>query len=49
MNVDNCHEGWVPATFLEPLGEDDHASKPEKLAPGKGMTSQFGHMIHQLS
>ena len=39
VNVDNCHEGWVPATFLEPLGEDDHNSKPERLAPGKGMTS----------
>lgn len=38
VNVDNCHEGWVPATFLEPLGDADQ-SKPEKLTPGKGMTS----------
>ena len=38
VNVDNCHEGWVPATFLEPLYDTDHG-KPEKLAPGKGMTS----------
>jgi len=40
VNVDNCHEGWVPATFLEPLGDSEQA-QPEKLLKGTYKTSYW--------
>jgi len=47
VNVDNCHEGWVPATFLEPLGDSDQA-QPEKLLRGtcSYKTSYWDHVTH---
>ena len=34
--MDDFHEGWVPATYLEPLyGSEDIAV--QKLDPGEGM------------
>ena len=35
MNVDDFHEGWVPATYLEPLyGEKENSV--EVFDPGEG-------------
>ncbi len=35
VNVDDFHEGWVPATYLEPLyGSEDVAV--QRLDPGEG-------------
>ena len=35
MNVDDFHEGWVPATYLEPLyGERENSV--EVFDPGEG-------------
>ena len=37
MNVDDFNEGWVPATYLEPLyGAHDDEAHTQILSPGEG-------------
>ena len=37
MNVDDFNEGWVPATYLEPLyGSQEEDAHAQVLSPGEG-------------
>ena len=36
VNLDDCNEGWVPATYLEPIYGTEEA-QTEVLKPGEGM------------
>lgn len=36
MNVDDFNEGWVPATFLEPIYGGDEVGS-QLLEPGQGV------------
>ena len=36
VNLDDCNEGWVPATYLEPIYGTEEAQS-EVLKPGEGM------------
>ena len=37
VNVDDFNEGWVPATYLEPLyGAHDDEAHTQILSPGEG-------------
>ena len=47
MNVDDFNEGWVPATYLEPLyGSEDIAV--QKLEPGDGILHTYACTVYAL-
>ena len=37
VNVDDFHEGWVPATYLEPLYGSSDETAAQTFAPGEGI------------
>ena len=47
VSLDNFNEGWVPATYLDPLYGTEEA-QVEVFAPGQGMYQTTPHFRPQL-